>query len=187
MPAASEPPPRPGGPEQPQQPQQPELPALPVRFRPFGVRWATIVFGGLLVLTVAVIWFAFPPDVRAQFTPFQKLTVLGMGAMAFVVCHALARCRVDVDDDGVTVVNGYRTHRFAWGQVVGVSLRPGDPWAVLDISDGTTRSAMGIQGSDGLRARRQSRTLRALLEAHAGSEPTRRRREGPGDRPQAAG
>ena len=74
-------------------------------------------------------------------------------------------------EQGLTVVNGYRTHQFAWGQVVSVTLRPGNPWAVLDLSDGTTRAAMGIQGSDGARARRQTRELRALIEAHAAAEP----------------
>jgi hypothetical protein len=52
-----------------------------------------------------------------------------------------------------------------------VTLRPGNPWALLDLNDGTTRSAMGIQGSDGNRARRQVRQLRALVEAHSASEP----------------
>ena len=52
-----------------------------------------------------------------------------------------------------------------------MSLRPGSPWAVLDLNDGTTRSAMGIQGSDGSRAVRQARQLRALVEAHAAADP----------------
>ena len=35
---------------------------------------------------------------------------------------------------------------------------------MLDLADGTTRPAMGIQGSDGDRARRASAQLRALLD-----------------------
>ncbi len=88
-----------------------------------------------------------------------------------MIGHALARCRVDADEGGLTVVNGYRSHRLDWNQVVAVTLRPGNPWAVLDLSDGTTRSALGIQGSDGARAQRQVRQLRALVDAHAASEP----------------
>ena len=42
-----------------------------------------------------------------------------------------------------------------------VTLRPGSPWAVLDLSDGTSVSAVGIQGSDGARARRQVAELTA--------------------------
>lgn len=144
---------------------------LPHRFRPLGVRIAAVVFGALLVLTVTVIWFAFPEHIREQFTPFQKVTVLGLGAMFFAMGHSVARCRVDADEEGLTVVNGYRSHRLAWGQVVAVTLRPGNPWAVLDLSDGTTRSAMGIQGSDGRRAQVQARQLRALVEGRSGQEP----------------
>jgi hypothetical protein len=136
-----------------------------------GVRIASVGFAVALLGTLGAIWLAFPDGVREQFTTFQKLTVLVMILGAFVVGHALSRCRVDADEGGLTVVNGYRTHRLEWGQVVAVSLRPGNPWALLDLSDGTTRSAMGIQGSDGNRARRQVRQLRALVEAHAASEP----------------
>ena len=41
---------------------------LPHTFRPFGVRMAVYVFGGLLVLVTAVIWFTFPGDIRDKFT-----------------------------------------------------------------------------------------------------------------------
>ncbi len=158
MPAASE-------------PSRPPVPDLPVRFRPMGVAVASIVLAVVLVGTVVAVWYAMPPDVRDQFTNFQKGTVIAMMLVAFIIGHALSRCRVDADEGGLTVVNGYRTHRLDWNQVVAVTLRPGNPWAVLDLSDGTTRSALGIQGSDGNRARRQVRQLRALVEAHAGSEP----------------
>jgi hypothetical protein len=152
-------------------PSRPSVPDLPVRFRPMGVVVASIVLAVVLVGTVVAVWYAMPPDVRVQFTNFQKGTVVAMMLGAFVVGHALSRCRVDADEGGLTVVNGYRTHRLDWNQVVAVTLRPGNPWAVLDLNDGTTRSALGIQGSDGTRAQRQVRQLRALVEAHAGSDP----------------
>jgi hypothetical protein len=147
------------------------VPGLPVRFRPLGVRVAATVLILLLLGTATVIWLAFPDDVRESFTFLQRLTVLAMGLGAVVIGHALGRCRVDADEGGVTVVNGYRTRRFDWGQVVAVSLRQGSPWAVLDLSDGTSQAALGIQGSDGARAVRHTRQLRALVEAHAGQEP----------------
>ena len=40
------------------------------------------------------------------------------------------------------------------------------PWAVLDVADGSTVAAMGIQGSDGSRAHAQVRRLRALVDSH---------------------
>jgi hypothetical protein len=50
--------------------------------------------------------------------------------------------------------------------VVGVNLRRGAPWAGLDLSDGTSASMVGIQGSDGERAVRAVRELRALVDAN---------------------
>ena len=147
------------------------LPELPVTFRPLGVRVAAVVFGVVLVATVVAVWLALPSRAQEGFNLAQKATVGAMVLGGFVVGHALARCRVDADAEGLTVVNGYRSHRLAWQQVVAVTLRPGSPWAVLDLTDGTTRSAMGIQGSDGARAVRHTRQLRALVDAHSASEP----------------
>ena len=146
---------------------------LPVRFRPLGVRVVAAVLALLLVLLVTVIWTQFPADVRASFTLLQKLTLLLIALMIGAAGFALARSRVDADEAGLTVVNGYRRHRYEWGQVVAVTMRSGNPWAVLDLSDGTSQGAMGIQASDGARARAQVRRLRALVDARAGTEPGR--------------
>ena len=145
-----------------------------VRLRPFGVRVAAVVVSAVLVVTVVVVWLLLPDDTQDAFTLLQRLTVLAIMAGGGAIAHALARCRVDVDDAGLTVVNGYRTHRFEWNQVVSLTLRRGNPWAVLDLADGTTQAVMGIQGSDGERARAQARRLRALIEEHAGTEPDQR-------------
>lgn len=135
------------------------------------MRLAALAFATMLVAVTAAIWLTFPASVREQFTTFQRLTVLFLGGLLFAAGFALARCRVDLDADGVLVVNGYRSYRYEWSEVVDVSLRPGAPWAVLDLADGTTRPAMGIQGSDGGRAVGQVALLRELIQAHAGREP----------------
>ncbi|HET6698673.1 MAG TPA: PH domain-containing protein [Nocardioidaceae bacterium] len=144
--------------------------ALPVTFRPLGVRVATYVFGGLMILVAAVVWFSFSAEVRSQFTLFQRGTLLAFGIGAVVAGHALARSRVVARDSSLTVVNGFRSRRYDWSEVVRVSLRQGSPWATLDLSDGTSVAAMGIQGSDGTRAVRQVRELRALVDAHTRTE-----------------
>lgn len=147
----------------------PEAPivALPHTFRPFGARIAVFVLGGLLVLTTVVIWFAFPPSIRAKFTPFQIGTVIFLGLGFLALGWGLARSRVEARVQGVRLVNGYRTHDYDWTEVLGVSLRPGSPWAVMDLSDGTSIGAVGIQGSDGARAARQVRQLRRLVEQNS--------------------
>jgi hypothetical protein len=140
---------------------------LPQTFRPFGVRIAIYAAGVLLVLVVVVTWFALPQEIRDQFTYFQRATVIGLGLMFYAGGFALARSRLVAREDGLTVVNGYKSRRFAWAEVVQVTLRPGSPWAELDVSDGTTVPAMGIQGSDGPRATAQVRRLRTLIAQHS--------------------
>jgi hypothetical protein len=137
---------------------------LPHTFRPFGVRMAVYVFGGLLVLVTAVIWFTFPGEIRDKFTTFQRGTVVVLGLGFLAIGWGLARCRVEARAEGLKVVNGYRARRLEWSEVVAVSMKPGNPWAVLDLSDGTTASALGIQASDGARARRQVLELRRMVD-----------------------
>jgi len=139
-------------------------PTLPHTFRPFGVRLAVYVFGTLLVVLTAVIWFTFPAEIRAKFTTFQRLTVIVLGLGFLALGWGLARCRVEARRDGLRVVNGYRSRRLEWSEVVAVSMKPGNPWAVLDLSDGTTAQALGIQASDGARARRQVLELRRMVD-----------------------
>jgi hypothetical protein len=144
--------------------------SLPHTFRPLGVRLAVYVLGGVLALFMVVIWFAFSADVRAQFTILQRLTLLGLAATLGAGGYALARSRLVARADGLTVVNGYRSRRYEWSEVVAVRLRPGSPWATLDLGDGTTVAAMGIQGSDGPRAVRQVRQLRAIVDRLTSTE-----------------
>ena len=145
----------------------------PVTFRPFGVRVAAVLLGLLLFGVTAAIWFAFPQSVRDEFTMFQRLTVLVFGLAYAAAGHALGRSRIDVRSDGLHVVNGYRSHTFGWEEVRGVTLRVGSPWAILELADGTTSAAMGIQGSDGRRAVAQVKRLRILLAGHSDGASTR--------------
>jgi apolipoprotein N-acyltransferase len=145
----------------------PPVPDLPWRYRPLGIRLMAAVMGTLLVGALAVIWVAMPASVRAQFNIEQRITlVLIFGAM-LVFLYGIARSAIRADPDGLRIVNIYRARRLEWAQVVHIRLQPGDPWAVLDIDDGTTIKAMAIQGSDGRRARRATEQLRDLVDEHS--------------------
>lgn len=149
----------------------PAAAALPARFRPLGVRLAGWFFAVALLVVGTVVWVTIPQVTRDAFTLPQRVTVVVFYLVGVALCHAMGRCRVDADDDGLLVVNGYRSRQLSWPQVVAVRLPPGNPWATLDLADGTSLSAMGIQGSDGRRSRQQVQELRALIDAHAGHEP----------------
>lgn len=78
----------------------------------------------------------------------------------------LARVKVVADDSGVTVVNVASRRRLEWAEIIQVNLRPGDPWVFLNLSDGTSLPALGIQpGIAKQQAITDARALRALVEA----------------------
>lgn len=141
-------------------------PRLPHSWKPLGVRLTVWVLGTLLLLLFGGVWIALGADHRSQFTLFQRGTLIFLLLMLFGTWNALVRSQVKASEERLTVVNGYRTRTYEWSQVIGVSLRRGAPWASLDLSDGTTISMIGVQGSDGERARRAVREIRATIEEH---------------------
>jgi hypothetical protein len=139
---------------------------LPRTWRPLGPR---IAGGGLVLVVMAmVLWFTFDEETRDAISPLQRGTVLALGAAMLALLHALARSRVVAETGRLTVVNGYRRRDLAWAEVVAVRLPPGAPWVTLDLADGSTCAAMGIQGSDGQRAKDAVRELRGLVDAPPG-------------------
>lgn len=139
------------------------LPSLPHTWRPMGVRVAVVGLGLMLLVVCGAAWFGFDESVRDRFTLLQRLTLLLFGA-AFAGCGwALARARVTAEMESLVVVNGFRTRRLDWDEVLAIHLTEGAPWATLDLADGTTISAMAFQGSDGRRARDGVRQVRALI------------------------
>ncbi|MCH1868556.1 PH domain-containing protein [Nocardioides sp. CFH 31398] len=137
---------------------------LPRTFRPLATRMAATLLGGMLLVICLAAWFLLARDIRDRFTPFQIGTMLFFGLLLFSVWWGLVRSRITVTAERLVVVNGFRRHDYDQAQVLAVRLPSGAPWATLDLADGTTRTALGIQSSDGDRARAQLRELRALLE-----------------------
>jgi hypothetical protein len=145
----------------------PAVPPLPWRYRPLGIRVMAAVMGTLMVGALAFIWLALPGSVRDQFAIEQRITLLLIFAAMLAFLYGIARSAIRADAEGLRIVNVYKVRRLEWAQVVHVRLQPGDPWAVLDIDDGTTIKAMAIQGSDGRRARRATEQLRDLVDEHS--------------------
>ncbi|WMX48024.1 PH domain-containing protein [Streptomyces roseicoloratus] len=136
-------------------------PALPVTFRPARTRVVLLTAGVamfVVITTVGMLLEKLGPGERASFV-FTAALFLG-------VLVLLSRPKVVADDKGVTVVNITRTRRLAWAEIVKVNLRPGDAWVFLDLSDGTSLPALGIQpGIAREQAIRDARALRALAES----------------------
>ena len=140
---------------------------LPHTWRPFGVRMAGAVLGLGLALVVVVAWLGFDAETQARFSWLQRGTVIAIALLGASLGYGLMRSRVQATAERLVVVNGYRRHEFEYAEIVGVHLAPGAPWVTLDLADGSTAAAMGIQGSDGDRARRAARELRAVIDAQS--------------------
>lgn len=139
--------------------------SLPHTWHPHGARIAVYVAGTALVVVCAVVWVGLGDRIRATFTPLERVTLVLVALLLFAAWWGLVRSRVVATEQGLRVVNFYRSRQFEWSQVIAVSLRRGAPWATLDLSDGSTLAMLGIQGSDGERAALAVRQLRVVLNA----------------------
>lgn len=129
------------------------------------MRLAGIFFTVLLFLVCTAVWFAFDPEIRAAFTISERVTAVAMGLGIIAIVYALGRSRLTVAGERVTVVNGYRRRLYERNEVVNLSMRRGEPWARLDLSDGSSVPVMGIQAADGPRSEVALQAAREALEA----------------------
>ncbi|WP_395105968.1 PH domain-containing protein [Actinomadura sp. SCN-SB] len=139
-----------------------ELPALPVVWRPRTTRVVAYTTAGVIVLGMILLAVVVPP----RFTVVDRVLMVVFGLALAWILHMLARCRVVADCGGVTVVNAFRSRRLAWAEIVDVTMTTGEPWPTLDLSDGTSIGAMGINGAERAHAARQLDELQSLVHRH---------------------
>ncbi|GAA5216730.1 PH domain-containing protein [Streptomyces thinghirensis] len=145
----------------------PDLPALPVTFRPGRTRAVLVVLAVATFAAITAVGMLLDGLGAGERLSFV-LTALLLAGVLFL----LARPRVTADEAGVTVVNLTNKRRLAWAEILQVNLRDGDPWAFLDLSDGTSLPALGIQpGIARQRAIQDARALRALVAARSAATP----------------
>ncbi|MGA5101140.1 PH domain-containing protein [Streptomyces lavendulocolor] len=136
-------------------------PSLPVTFRPTRTRAVLLTVGTVMFVTITAVAL-----MLEKLGPGERASFVLTAALFFGVLALLSRPKVVADDEGVTVVNLTRTRRLAWPEILQVNLREGDPWVFLDLSDGTSMPALGIQPGIGKQqAIRDARALRVLAEA----------------------
>jgi hypothetical protein len=141
---------------------------LPVVFRPTRTRVVLLTVGVATAVTFTTVAFAVPEP----WTVADRVVMTVTGLAVLAILLLLSRPKVAADEDGLTVVNLTTSRRLAWAQVLGVNLRSGDPWVYLDLADGTSMAAMGIQPGNGKRrAARDAGRLRALVEARGTGDP----------------
>ncbi|CQR65115.1 PH domain-containing protein [Streptomyces leeuwenhoekii] len=144
-----------------------DLPALPVTFRPGRTRAVLLTAAALIFVTITVVAL-----LLERLTPAERSSFIVTAALLDSVLFLLARPKVVAEESGVTVVNLTRTRRLEWAEILRVNLRAGDPWVFLDLSDGSSLPALGIQpGIAKERAIADARALRALAEARSTAGP----------------
>ncbi|WP_256642334.1 PH domain-containing protein [Streptomyces murinus] len=145
----------------------PTLPSLPVTFRPGHTRTILLTAAVAIFLTISGVAL-----LLEGLGPGERMSFVVTGALIFWVLAQLARIKVVADESGVTVVNIASSRRLDWAEILQVNLRPGDPWVFLNLSDGTSLPALGIQpGIARQRAIADAKALRALAEAHSAVRP----------------
>lgn len=139
-----------------------EPPALPVTFRPTRTRVVLVAVGAAVCAVLTLVGLIVPTT-----SPGERLSFVFTGVLFLGVLLLLSRPHVTADEDGITVVNLTRRRRLEWAEVLRVNLRSGDPWVSLDLADGTSLPAMGIQpGIAKQQAVADASALRALAEKH---------------------
>lgn len=147
-------------------------PELPVTFRPVRTRVVLLTVGAGLLVVLTAVALMMPSDGAQPWGPGDRATMVITGLLVFALLAVLSRPKVVADDAGVTVVNLVVRRRLEWAEIVRINLRTGDPWAYLDLTDGTSLAAMGIQPGGGRdQAVRAARQLRALAEARGTEQP----------------
>ncbi|WP_043263449.1 PH domain-containing protein [Streptomyces sp. CT34] len=136
-------------------------PGLPVTFRPSRTRAVLYAVGIAQLAALVVIALLLP-----KLSGGERMSFVAVGVLVAAVLLLLARPKVVARPEGITVVNLTTKRELAWAQVVRVNLRAGDPWVHLDLADGTSLPAMGIQpGIAKDQAIRDARALRDLAES----------------------
>ena len=144
-----------------------DLPTLPVTFRPGRTRAVLLTAGVAIFVVITTVAM-----LLEQLSAGERLSFILTGALLFGVLLVLSRPKVVADESGVTVVNIASRRRLDWAEILQVNLRPGDPWVFLNLSDGTSLPALGIQpGIAKQRAIADARALRALAEARSTAHP----------------
>ncbi|MGH3473043.1 MAG: PH domain-containing protein [Nocardioidaceae bacterium] len=143
---------------------------LPKTYRPLGARMVAGVTSVCIVSLVVVLWVLLPHDVQNQLSWIQRSTILAVFVAILVGLNALFRTSVHADAEGLTVINGYRSHRYVWEQIVSITLTPNRPWAAIDLDDGTSMQVMALQSADGARASRSTRELARVIAVRSRPE-----------------
>lgn len=138
-------------------------PALDDVFRPRAARVVTGTLAVVVALATALL------VVLLSTTGVEGWTAADLGGIALVGLAIVgflwrqATVSATPTAAGLRVRNLATTRTVAWAEIVWVRFGEGRPWVQLDLDDGDTLAVMGVQRSDGERARREAKRLATLV------------------------
>lgn len=124
------------------------------------------VVATLVSVAAVIAWVALPAAVTHAFSWPQRLTVLACLALVVVTLAAFASSRATATTEGLVLHNVFRVRRVAWSAITGMRYRPDDPWPMLVLGEDEQVGVLGIQTSDGARARIAAAELADVIVAH---------------------
>jgi len=142
-------------------------------FRPRRARLVVYAAAAALAVTLVGIAILLPSGGDNRWGLGSRLAVVAFALAVVWFLHRLAAVRLVADDSGVEVVNILSRRRLEWAEVVGVRLSRDDAWLMLDVADGTSLAAMGVQRSEGPLAQRQAREFARLVSQHSQTDGDR--------------
>lgn len=132
---------------------------LPHTWRPRKARAVMLGLAALTLLTMVTL----AVFLNGQWNLADQAGLVLLGAVGAVGLGFLARPRIVASADRLVVVNVLRTWVLRWPQVIAIRMEAAEPWPTIDLADGTSIVAMGIQRSDGPRADAEVARLAALV------------------------
>ncbi|HEX3826068.1 MAG TPA: PH domain-containing protein [Sporichthyaceae bacterium] len=144
---------------------------LPHTWRPRRTRKFCRALSAVLLVVFGSVAALLPGGGGFSFSFLDRVGVFAFAAGIAWFLNRHASVLVRATTEGLEVVNLFHTRRFSWGEVLAVRLRPGDPWAFIDIADGETVALMGIQASDGPAATAAARELARLARRLTPGQP----------------
>lgn len=133
------------------------------------VAWVSVV---LLAAGLALVLYLAPGTGGAGYSGGNVvgLTVVVLAGCLFLWRQATVRATVDMT--GIKVRNLFWVRSYDWPQILAVTYGSGDPWVMLELSDGHRTAMMAIQRSDGRYAVREVERLESLVTLHGEAHNT---------------
>lgn len=97
--------------------------------------WTALVGSIVLMVSAMYGWFAIGREIRERITALQAGTLVFFVLVMVAMMLSIGYSRLWANPDGITVRNMFRVKTFPVSDVMGVRLRPGDPWAFLLVRD----------------------------------------------------